>query len=73
MLISAARLKRELLTKNGLNMSVWIKIFLVLRRNSFYLLIQSVVSLIRDKILNDPMVLVDLTLAFIMSDALRNL
>lgn len=73
MLISAARLKRELLTKNGLNMSVWIKIFLVLRRNSFYLLIQSVVSLIRDKILNDPTVLVDLTLAFIMSDALRNL
>lgn len=34
MFISAARLKRELLTKNGLNMSVWIKIFLVLRRNS---------------------------------------
>lgn len=70
LLFSAAGLKRELLAKNGVNMSAWIKIFSVLRRSPFYLLTHSVVILICEKIPNDPMVLLHPGVAFLKSDAL---
>lgn len=70
MLIPAAGLKRELLTKNGLKMSVRIKIF---SETLFYLLAQPVMLLLLNEILNDIVVLFHLGLAFTESDALPDL